>query len=287
MAEETIKWRGQLGMLVLAFGFILAVVGFINSRGPQIDTSLAAAAHVNGRPVSSAAFELIRADMEMAKNAALSEDEQSQLLELMIDEELMIQKMLSEGFLFTDIDVRRRISNAYISQLKQIWDSKTVSGADLRAYFEENIEDFTPSAEIYVKRIFVRGARDDVEQRLNAIRQAFQSGSSFEEVSVNFGDAIPPAIPAKLLPLTELKQFIGPILTQKLTNLPAGTLTDAIQAGSGWHFLYIVERTPGIPPSFDAVAEQVETMYRALGFEAFLDENIAALRVDADIRKTK
>ncbi|MGC6471458.1 MAG: peptidylprolyl isomerase [Parvibaculales bacterium] len=286
MTDDTIKWHGQLWILVLAFAFLIAVIGRINPSEPQLHGSIDASAHVNGSPISSGAFALIRADMEMAKNAALTQEEQDQLLELMIDEELMIQKMLAEGFLVTDIDIRRRISNAYITQLKDIWDTKTVTAEELQTYFNDNIEEFTPSAEIHVKRIFVRGAREDVDQRINAIRQAFQSGASFEEVAVNFGDAIPPAIPAKLLPLSELKQYIGPILTQKLTNLPNGTLTDAIQAGSGWHFLYIVERTPGTPPAFETVAEQVETMYRALGFEAFLDENVAALRVGAKIRKT-
>lgn len=287
MADETIKWRGQLGTLILAFALMIGVIGLINAGKPQIDDSLPAAAHVNGRPVAAGAFDLIRADMEMAKNGALTEEEQDQLLDLMIDEELMIQKMLADGFLITNIDIRRRISNAYIARLKEVWDTKTVNTADLQAYFNDNVEEFTPSAAIHVKRIFVRGAREDVEQRLNAIRQAFQSGASFEEVSVNFGDAIPPAIPAKLLPLSELGQYIGPILTQKLTNLPTGTLTDAIQAGSGWHFLYIVERETGTPPSFDAVQDQVENMYRAMGFEAFLDESIAALRGDAVIQKAK
>ncbi len=286
MAMEMENWRGQLGFLIIVFAVMIGGFALLTgNKNKEVDFEVIA--YVNHQPISKQVYESILSEMETLKQEALTETEKDQLVDLIIDEELMIQEILRQNILAQNSELRRQLSNLYMLERQQAWFQEDVADTELKAFFEENKSAFAPSAQIYVKRIFVRGAQENVTLKLNQIRNAFQQGQSFEEVAIAYGDDLPPAIPAKLLTLDALKKYIGPALVERIQNLPTGTLTDAIQAGSGWHFIYIVDRLTGTPPAFDDVRNKVQDLYRNASFEAYLDEQISILRDAAKIDRLK
>ncbi|MGC6476184.1 MAG: peptidylprolyl isomerase [Parvibaculales bacterium] len=284
MPNEMENWRGQLGFLIIVF--VIMIGGFallMGDNNKKVDFEVIA--YVNHQPISKQVYVSILSEMEALKQEALTDEEKNQLVDLIIDEELMIQEVLRQNILAQNPELRRQLSNLYMLERQQAWLQEDVAEADLKAFFEENKSAFAPSAQIYVKRIFVRGAQENVTLKLNQIRNAFQQGQSFEAVAIAFGDDLPPAIPAKLLTLEELKKYMGPALVERIQNLPTGTLTDAVQAGSGWHFIYIVDRLTGTPPAFEEVRNKVQDLYRNASFEAYLEEQILKLREQARVKK--
>ena len=279
----SIRQKRQLVQYIVLAALLAALlVLFFNGRArlPAIQPI----AYVNHTPISAALYQTALADLIADKQTPPSAAEKQQLLERLIDDELLIQKGIEDGLLITDAEIRTLFADKIRAQLAAQATQANISEADLRAYFAERQDQFTPSAQIQLSRIFVRGAHTDAQARLAAIRAALRRGEDFDEVGARLGDATLPAIPQRLMTLQELRTHLGPALTQRVVRLETGTITDAIRAGSGWHFLYIIQRVKGVAVKFEDIKDEVASQYRKQAIEADLANLLAELRKSATIR---
>jgi len=274
--------RQLVKYIVLAVLLATLLALFFNGRArlPAIQPI----AYVNHIPISADLYQTALADLIANKQAPPTDEEKQQLLARLIDDELLIQKGINDGLLITDVEIRTLFADKIRAQLAAQATQGDIDEAELRAYFAERQGQFTPSAQIRLSRIFVRGAHTDAQARLAAIRAALRRGEDFDEVGARLGDATLPAIPQRLMTLQELRTHLGPALTQRVAKLETGTITDAIRAGSGWHFLYIIQRVKGVAVKFEDIKDEVATKYRKQAIEAEFANLLAELRKSANIR---
>ncbi|EJW21347.1 hypothetical protein IMCC14465_11430 [alpha proteobacterium IMCC14465] len=272
-----------LGLMALA-GLIVAVSTVFDTPKPDYEGT--AIAFVNDVAIPETGYLRALSMLEQDKRGPINDADRLRILDLLIDEELLIQRADEINLIGIDSSVRKALTNAMIQFIISENGDAEITDEILNTHFLNNLDYFTPSKQIWVKRIYVRGARDDADQRLQEIRTALQQGENFDAVAARLGDEIFPEIPNSLLPPTKLQAYLGPALTQTVISLDEGAITNAIRVGSGWHFLYLVQQRKGIVPEFNDIREQVENDYLRKLEEKALRDYLDWLRERADIDQT-
>ena len=272
-----------LGLVALA-GLIVAVSTVFDT--PKTDYEGTAVAFVNEVPIPQTSYLRALSMLEQDKRGPITDTDRIRILDLLIEEELLIQRADEINLIGIDSSVRKSLTSAMIQFIISENGDTEITDDILKSHFLNNLDYFTPSKQIWVKRIYVRGARDDAEQRLQQIRTALQKGENFDTVATQLGDEIFPDIPNSLLPPSKLQAYLGPALTQTAISLDKGAITNAIRVGSGWHFLYLVQQRKGVVPEFVDIRDQVENDYLRKVEEKALRDYLDWLRERADIDQT-
>ena len=272
-----------LGLVALA-GLIVAVSTVFDT--PKTDYEGTAVAFVNEVPIPQTSYLRALSMLEQDKRGPITDTDRIRILDLLIEEELLIQRADEINLIGIDSSVRKSLTSAMIQFIISENGDTEITDDILKSHFLNNLDYFTPSKQIWVKRIYVRGARDDAEQRLQRIRTALQQGENFDTVATQLGDEIFPDIPNSLLPPSKLQAYLGPALTQTAISLDKGAITNAIRVGSGWHFLYLVQQRKGVVPEFVDIRDQVENDYLRKVEEKALRDYLDWLRERADIDQT-
>ncbi|MGB0192187.1 MAG: peptidylprolyl isomerase [Candidatus Micropelagos thuwalensis] len=272
-----------LGLVALA-GLIVAVSTVFDTPKPDYEGT--AVAFVNEVPIPETGYLRALSMLEQDKRGPITDADRIRILDLLIEEELLIQRADEINLIGIDSSVRKSLTSAMIQFIISENGDTEITDDILNSHFLNNLDYFTPSKQIWVKRIYVRGARDDAEQRLQQIRTALQQGENFDTVATQLGDEIFPEIPNSLLPPSKLQAYLGPALTQTAISLDEGAITNAIRVGSGWHFLYLVQQRKGVVPELDDIQDQVENDYLRKVEEKALRDYLDWLRERADIDQT-
>lgn len=285
--REIDNWRQQLLILVIIFTGILGLFAlFFGHSNRDAYSNLTIIGYVNERPLVRDIYDYHINNFQTDPKTPLTKEQEAQFRALLIDEELLIQQAMKDHLIATDPMLRQYIAQLATRKIYERNKNESISEEALKSFFETQKDTFTQSIYARVKRIYVRGAQGDSAQRVKDIRQALTntpSGQSFDEIALSYGDDIPLAMPDRLMSFEELKEYLGPILAETAIKLPAGTITNAIRAGSGWHFLLVAERKKSDAPEYVEVREQVKTLYREQADDIFLNQKLQSLREDADI----
>ena len=91
-------------------------------------------------------------------------------------------------------------------------------------------------------------------------------------------------LPPSALPVHMLRRYLGSRLTDIALSLEVGETSRPISQPDGVYLLTIVERQPEQPLPFAQVRPQVEAEYLRRGRDAALQNQLIALRQQADIR---
>lgn len=281
---EKLPFRPLLLGLAAGAGLIVAVSAVFGPRQPAYEGK--AVAVVNDVPIPETIYLRALSTLEQDKRGPLTDADRAQVLDSLIEEELLIQRAREINLIGIDNSLRKTVSSAMTRFIIAENGDAAVNDEILNTHFLNNLDHFTPSKQIWVKRIYVRGARDDADRRLEDIRQALQQGEDFDAVAERLGDDVFPIIPNSLLSPAKLQTYLGPALIQTAMSLDEGAITNAIRVGSGWHFLYLVRQRKGEAPEFEEVREQVESDYLRRAGEKALRNHLDWLRDRAEIDQT-
>lgn len=281
--QEPDLWGARLLGLAALAGLCIAVSTVFQSNDavPVND----AVATVNDVPISRTAYARALSVLAQDKKDALTPADRKQALNMLIQEELLIQRSQEIDLVSVDPSIRKALTGAMVQFIIAENGATDISEDSLRAHYAARLDHFTPSLQARVKRIYVRGARQDAAERLKQIRQALRNQEDFDSVNKRLGDEIFPQIPDTLLPPAKLRDYLGPALSETALTIQEGNITNAIRIGSGWHFLYVVQRRKGEAPAFDTIREQVKNDFIKSSEETALREYIQWLTNRAKITR--
>lgn len=272
----------SLGWLVL--GLVLGLVFvLISVLTPSWSTTnnYEVVAIVNETPITREKFQSYLQTLSEDKKGPLKSEDSEYILQRIIEEELLVQRGMEVGMLESDKRSRAALVNAMISMTTATAEAKAPGEKELSMFFKDNLDFFTPTSRLRVRQLVVNG--EDSQQRVQLAHQRLVSGDDFYTVNRELGSQVALSVPDSLLPAMKLREYLGPTLTQMLTEQSAGFISEPIPMDSGYRILQLVGNEVSQPPEMNTVREQLEAAFVRRAGDNALREYLDWLKQRADI----
>jgi hypothetical protein len=264
-------------------GIILAASGLLEDKSASAVQS-ESVAEVNGVYLPTDQFTTIAKGISEKKSSSLENKEYQYILQKLIDEELLVQRGQELGLLQLNSVVRNTLIQAVTTAIISENSGINISDNKLEEFYEENKNYFKPANKINVRHIKF----NDKANAQNALK-ALRHGTSFENVKATYAENEIIKIPKGLLPLSSLRQYFGPTLTETLAGLPFQQYSSLIEHKTSgtiaWYIFYIQEKALAEAPALNDIKTVVETEYLRQLNEKTISDYIAWLRKRANIEK--
>lgn len=248
-------------------GLVVAATGLLEMKGIDEARLLPAGniAQVGDTLIPAGRYEILLDDLRADKRNSLSDEDRRFALERLIDEELLIQRGVELGFTRDAAPVRKAIAAAVIAQVVAEASTTVPDDTVLRDFYASTQSFFsTPS------RFRVRWWTLDQQQQAAARRGAddqpkpeseAEAARLFEQYGYEAVDELPDA----LLPANKLRDYLGPVLLEKVIATGPGKFSQPVHADRALHIFHVLEYEPAATPAFDSIRDIVarEYMYRA------------------------
>lgn len=230
----------SIGWLVA--GVLLGLAGVLISLLKPTWQALPGAgaiAVVNDQVISRAKYEAYLEALRTDGRRPLKDQSVAYILQRIIEEELLVQRGVEVGLLEKDQRTRAALVDAMITMTTTAAEARAPSETELAAFFQDNIDYFTPTARLRVRQL---------------------------------GTTTAVQVPNALLPPNKLREYLGPSLTSELMAQPVGYITRPQDPSSESPVVELMEKEAGRVPSLEEVREQVEAEYvRRAGDRALRD----------------
>ena len=267
MKDRTdIRWLVAGAMI----GLVAAGYGILRQTDPAADLPDSAIAVVNDTMIGRDAFERALERLpEQDRNATAN------LIEQLVDEELLVQRGIALGMISTDLTVRAAIINALVASITAEADAASPSDEKLEQYLAANTERFS-----FTARLHVDAWQTDAE----SVAQAFISALRDSGAADTRGDIAPvPDLPAGLVDIEMLRNYLGPAITAAAAEMPAGS--SALFARRGrWIVIRIVDKQREAVTDLESIRNRVLLDYRRTLADEMLRDYVDDLRQRAEIR---
>jgi len=265
-----IRWLA-LGAIA---GLIMAGYGFLQQSEIRVDLPDSAVSRVNNALISRDNYEraLARLVAESAQPPAL--ERRTWLLERLIDEELLVQRGLELGMAQSDGEVRNAIANSLIASVTAEADAANPSDEELEKHLADNANRFS-----YVAKVAVEGWQTDDE----AVAQHFVAGlrDNGESVTTDAIHAIPD-LPAALMPIEVLGDYLGPGIAAATAEMPVGS--SAVFARRGrWLVVRVTKKETALVTDLNSIRNRLIIDYRRSLADATLQTYLDDLRDKAKV----
>lgn len=170
--------------------------------------------------------------------------------DLLIHEELLVQRGLELGYANEDRSIRSKIVSTVIQSILSEQVSKKPNELKLRIYFLSNQDKFLNSSR-YKILVYAESNEDAAKKLSKAIRDGGSVSSASRVADV----------PGDFLPLRKLLDYLGSDGVEVLIRLKAGEVSEPILSGGRYLVLKILAIEPGFVPAFSAIKNEVETSY--------------------------
>lgn len=295
-SDSLARSRRPLVLLGLGagLGVALAAAGLLAADTSGAGLPADAAARVNGTIVRRDDYDRLLAALANDRRNPVDAAQRRLVLDRLIEEELLIQRGLELGLAQLDTRVRKDLTMAMIDSVVADFRDMTPTDDELRAYYDENAEQFAQAGRFRVRQIWCRAATladgDAAYSRARDAGDRWRGGEAYESVRAELGDAEISPIPDALLPPTKLGDYLGPTALRTVLELQPGQVSEPIRSSTGYHVLQLVERGAATVPDFDAIREQVAAEFRRRradeALRGYLDDlrQQAAVEVAEDLR---
>jgi hypothetical protein len=265
-------------------GVVLAIPGLIEDwTFPNADLPSGVVARVADRHISEDRFAQVLHDLAADKHTPLTETDRRFVLDRLIDEELLMLRGIELDLPKLSPEVRKAIVSAVIAQVAAEAEAQSPTARELRQLYEDDPQFFANTARYRVRWWRLPGT--GIEARLYAEmarKRLSENGASVTELS-SFGLRVDPLLPDRLLPLTKIADYLGPMLAREVQKLKPGSISAIIAQGDGFHILQLLEKRDGQTPPFEEIRPLVEAEFVRRSGERALHEYLFWLRQRAEI----
>ena len=199
-----------------------------------------------------------------------------------------MQRGLELGLARLDRRVRADLVAAVIELVLSEADAADPDPADVRAFYEANRGYFATRPRLRVERVLVRGpperSVEEARERAERAARRLRGGDPIERVTAELGDAPVAPLPAGLLPLGKLAEYLGSSAAQAAAALAVGEVGDPARSAGGWSVLRVVDRSPGDAPPLAEVDDAVRAELRRRADDGALRAYLEELRERARVR---
>ena len=265
-----IRWLA-LGAIA---GLIMAGYGFLRQAEVGDDLPDSAVARVNDALISRDNYERVLARFTAEAGEPAAAETRGWLLERLVDEELLVQRGLDLGMAQSDGEVRNAIANSLIASVTAEADAASPGDAELEQHLADNADRFS-----FVAKVAVEGWQTDDE----AVAQNFVNGlrDSGEAVTTAAIRAIPD-LPAALMPIEILRDYLGPGIAAATAEMPVGS--SAVFARRGrWLVVRITRKESAVVTDLNSIRNRVLIDYRRSLADETLQNYLDDLRDKAKV----
>lgn len=161
----------------------------------------------------------------------------------------------------------------------------SVSDAELRAYYDEHLEEFRKPAEVTLREIVLLAGDDEAKERRRAEAEQVRvrvttGGEEFAAVARELSEAGTQAEGGLLGPLK--RGELSEQLEQLAFGLPPGEVSEIIDAPYGFHICVVESRTDSRIPPLDEIGEQLRTWLEDRKYFDQRNEFVTKLRSEAE-----
>jgi hypothetical protein len=196
------------------------------------------------------------------------------VLQMLIDDELLIQRGVELGMMNSDLAVRQAVIDSLVASVTAEADTADPTDAELQAYLAENADRFS-----YVAKISIEAWQSDREPAAQALIEKLRAGE--EVATVDAIDRMAD-LPAGLIPLEVAVDYVGPGIASTAATMPAGS--SAVFARRGrWLVVRLLEKELSAATDLDAIRNRVLIDYRRNMADETLRSYIDGLRERASI----
>jgi len=267
-------------------GLVFAGYGaFVSAPDTALTSDQSVAAYVNNSVVTEE--ELARA-IEAAsagRRNELTNEGQRRILSRLIDEELLTQRGIEIGLVEQDRSVRKSIVNAMVQFILSENQSKQVTDAELKSFYQENQNFFAVPERFHVRRLYIdkTAAPSAVQEKLQEISRAMAGNDDFAEIIAQLGDSVVLKIPDLPLPKVKLIEYLGPTIVEQVIGLNDGEISAPIETTSGVHMIQMIDRVAANPRPFEEMRNQITAEYHRRLDEKAMRSYLDWLRENGDI----
>ncbi|VAV87213.1 hypothetical protein MNBD_ALPHA06-2137 [hydrothermal vent metagenome] len=276
------NWRRVVLLLGVVAGLGLAAVNALGGGGAS-KQPLAAGAIARVNTVSILNADLIRAlqAVSQGRHSPLSQADETEILNRLIEEELLVQRALALGLAQEDPALRSALVSAMTSDILSRNLGKPVSPVRLRDFYFQNKASFAVPGRVFIRAIFIPTAK--AESQIPLVEQALLDGIDPKTLAEQFGSDTPP-VPAGLLPVQKLLDYVGPQVVTVIPSAPIGQWSNWIKTNAGSWRIIVVQKTNSQVLPFEDVAEQVRAAYQVQRDDAALRKYLDQLLQNANIQ---
>lgn len=233
---------------------------------------------VNDIPITYDQLDHAKKRLTRGVKRDFSDVENNAIIDLLIDEELLLQRAKSLRIPAVNPNVRKAIVQASISNVTENFLLLPTSKQSLENFFK------------YHKAVFERPPRVAVEALLfsdlhaaEAVFQRYSDGDSWESIAISEQVNSIAMLPKSPLPAHVLRRYLGPSLANVALLLKTGELSSPIERSEGVYLLHVNTVIESSLPNFDEIAGDVRVEYLSRGREAALTEKLHELKEGSDI----
>ncbi len=253
------------GLLALA-GLSIALMGSNLTLNTQ-STDNHVLVSVNQQPISLKQLNFAAKRLTGASADSLDREQQTTIIKLLIDEELLLQRAESLGIASADPGIRKALTGAVIDQTATEFLAQPIAPQQLKNFYRQHQALFTQPLRIHLHAYkFTDTAM---------AQQALKS----DQLPTNRLSTLPPSA----LPAHMLRRYLGNQLTDIALTLELGETSRPVLRPDGVYLLTLIDKQPQQLTPFGKVRTQVDAEYRRRGRETALQSQLTTLRKKAKI----
>lgn len=256
-----------LGALI---GLVLAGFGILRQAPEGSALPEGALARVNDTFISREVYERTIARLPNADRNGLDTD----LLQQLIDDELLVQRGIELGMMSSDLAVRQAVVNSLVASITAEADAASPTDAELQAHLISSADRFS-----YVAKISLEAWQSDKESTAQALIEKLRAGDGHAA-----SDDISPMadLPSGLIPIEVAADYVGPGIASTAATMPEGS--SAVFARRGrWLVIRLLEKEISPTTDLDAIRNRVLIDFRRSLADETLSSYVNGLRERASI----
>ena len=222
---------------------------------------------VNQQPITVQQLNFAAQRLTGSSADTLDTDQKNTIVNLLIDEELLLQRAELLGIASADPGIRKALARAVISRTVIEFLDRPINEQQLHTFYLEH------------RALFSQPLRLELQayqfEHLEQAQQAFASAEiPAEQRSL---------LPASALPAHMLRRYLGNPLADIALTLAPGETSMPIQRPDGVYLLHLTAKQPERLSPLTEVHPQVEAEYRRRGRDMALQTRLVTLRQQAQI----
>ncbi len=241
--------------LLALLGLTLALLGSGSfDRNSNSDDVLV---WVNERPITSGQFTFAAKRLHDVTPDRLNAEQRQSILNLLVDEELLLQRAATLGLYAADPGIRKALVQAVIDRVVDESLMRPVDSRQLQQFYRQHQAIFERPLRVAVEVLRFANVRD-AEQA----HAALLGGADIAEVGNTADVGFVSRLPSSPLPAHMLRRYLGSSLTDIALDLDQGEISDPVRRADGVYLLRAKIVNPATVRAFDVVRAEVESEYR-------------------------
>ena len=233
-------------------------------------------AMVNQKPITVAQAEIGSMHLFGQSYGDMSDRERNSLVQVLIDEELLIQRGELLKIPSRDIGVRKSLVSAGIRDIIGEFEAIPVSEEALRDFFHEHSSIFETPKRIALD-VIVLTKEASAQHAQSLMARGLGLSEVAETLRLNF------VIPQDLQTVPIIHRQLGAKIASTAVKLQEGEISPPVRGSEGIYYMQITAFEDTILPSFDDVRQSVKQEYKWRGRNLALRKTLDALANEADI----